>query len=955
MTDTDNIVKKPMWESIYHDTKTDTMFVWYDNNTQDVMHVNHRFFTPVLGEYNSKKCGMHDIFGNEMYEVIVESQDLETKIRYDHSGSTNHLSEIDIDFRTRWLQMHYQDVDMIETDMSKINICFLDIEVETTGRFPAAHRAEYPINCVTIYFSKSQKYYTFGIRDITDETKNKLLENNCEYISCTSEVDLLTKLFTAIGKNDVSILSGWNFSYDTTYLVNRAYKFSIPLNLMSRLPAQYKKAWVDKNGNLNIAGTEVIDFLALYKKYHFREEPTYKLDYIGEIECKEHKAPLPDGYKSWLNYWDQFILYNFQDVRLLTKIEQKAKMFALAVASCAEARVPFSSVFESKKMLVGFVLNMLHKDGLVFQPLKTQAKEDFPGAYVYSIPGYKESLVSYDYRSLYPSIIMTFNISPETKVIYPIDYVLTKDEENNLIRSPWTHNGKYQVFYRKDSLGIVPKVTRMIFNGRSELKKKMKIAKKQGKLKEADVFDMMQKVYKVLGNSLYGLLGTPYFQLYDIDNAASITSYGQLLIKDTVKNLVHYINNELIYDDRFKNAFGYVPKIEKEMLGTIIMDGDELYNRMSHGDTDSFFVKFNDIVKGFIEYHTKKVGIVIFDGHTKIIDECYDISQEDKAKHRFNELCNKYANKIWTDPENREIDAETKHSKIQIMYHDGIVINKNIRIIYNRFRLTDFCRIFDAAILEEKLDDFMLSFSKSFNYYSNELFLKREKCIHKALVTTKKKYICMVESNEDIVYLDKKTLDIKPDFAITGLEIVRSSTTVFSRERMLDTVKLMMDTMDKKLVRSRLLEIKREYTKALNDKNYVYISCPTGVKEEPPTIVQLQNMLPEERKTIDWRRKAASVWNDLIENDPILSKEPYEPVMGGEKMKFIKAVKNRYNVSVIAYSGDKLPERLFDLFIPDWEEHWRVSVAHILGRLFECVGWEKDLEYDETDNMYDLM
>ena len=128
MTDTDNIVKKPMWESIYHDTKTDTMFVWYDNNTQDVMHVNHRFFTPVLGEYNSKKCGMHDIFGNEMYEVIVESQDLETKIRYDHSGSTNHLSEIDIDFRTRWLQMHYQDVDMIETDMSKINICFLDIE-----------------------------------------------------------------------------------------------------------------------------------------------------------------------------------------------------------------------------------------------------------------------------------------------------------------------------------------------------------------------------------------------------------------------------------------------------------------------------------------------------------------------------------------------------------------------------------------------------------------------------------------------------------------------------------------------------------------------------------------------------------------------------------------------------------------------------------------------------------
>ena len=802
-------------------------------------------------------------------------------------------------------------------------------------------------------------------------TNQKMAAENCQYVLCESEADLLTRLFTEIGRNEVAILSGWNFTYDTTYMVNRAQKLGIDIKLMSRLPAQFKKAWANNDGELQIAGTEVIDFLALYRKYTFSEEPSYKLDYIGGKITGEHKAPLPDGYKSWKNYWSQFIFYNWQDVRLLKMMEREVKMFQLCVTAAAEAHVPFSFVFESKKMLVGFVMNHLHRNGMVFPAYRQQAKEEYPGAFVYSIPGFYEWLVSYDYRSLYPSIMMTFNTSPETKVVKPMDYVMTAEERATLIESPWTHNGRYRVYFRKDKEGIVPQVTRLLFDGRASLKNKMKAAKKAGDHEMTAVYDMMQKVYKVLGNSLYGLLGSNFFPFYDVDNAASITAFGRNLIKFTIEQLAHYLNEEVASDQRFVKAFGYVPVIDKSFLGTTMdEDGQVLFKRMSHGDTDSFYCKVGDLFEEFRKKQGTGTEVIVYKGHEEAERWTFGNSDEQELESRkcFNRMCNKYAHDQWHDPENRAIDKKTGLSKVKIMFHDGIVWGKGYRIIYNRYRLTDFCRIMDAVILEEKLDEFMLAYATKWGYLTNELFLKREKCIYKAIVTAKKKYICEAESNEDIVYLDKEpvkdetgkvvqigSMELTPDFAVTGLEIVRSSTTLFSRERMMDMVKLMLKTMDKGVVRERLLDIKREFFQAVADGKYSYISMPSGMKEEPvPYQVQIP-LPPEELTNLDWRRRAASVWNYLIEFDPVLSKEPYEPISAGEKMKFIKKADDDYGVSIICYTGEECPQRLIDMFHIGGGEQWKVSVAQILGRLFTAVGWPEDLEYDETDAMMELI
>ena len=106
---------------------------------------------------------------------------------------------------------------------------------------------------------------------------------------------------------------------------------------------------------------------------------------------------------------------------------------------------------------------------------------------------------------------------------------------------------------------------------------------------------------------------------------------------------------------------------------------------------------------------------------------------------------------------------------------------------------------------------------------------------------------------------------------------------------------------------------------------------------------------------IDWRRRAASVWNYLIEADPVLSQYPYEPLAAGDKMKFIKKADTLYGVTVICYTGDQLPPRLLEIFTPDGEAHWKVSVAQVLGRLFKAVGWPAELEFDESKAVRNLL
>ena len=1397
---------KLMYSAVHHDRNNDLIFVWYNDGSRMAYKTKHKLYTPNQGEYGSRPCGMKDIYGKDMFEVIVDGK-TEMDIRARHTGKTNHISECDIDFKTRWLQKHYEDVDDLRFDMKNFNICFLDIEVATKGKFPVASKADYAVNCVTIHFTQTSQYFTFGLnREISDAMRQKLLAEGCEYINCRTEYELLTSLFTTIGNANVDILTGWNclsggsniwardrivpiskiktgdtlsngdivdihvktgfkqinrillsdgtsiessskhifpayvkhkdeyksgtsildtkveltveniiekindgfdvylekqlhvntnnaytykqyvldnlkslleydtfdvvitdcflgtkipvdrrgsrarklvgendwksasnkysfkqnmdvisydelyemlstqktstflfnshsytfeldsvicdgmlralglfytdgsldiprqtlsfynkdinlideiktifhpyrggnyqgyistdsddvmnvkcpfgtnpigllmhslyntdytknldigffsklskkqflvfFSacvdgdgwiskrnksigfcnfnddiskfhdllswngitsnvtdnqlriklhinnkdayeinlthpnkkqllsqcnlitrltrssksassyvyddkslykiksitlhddvvmydiqtsshyfnvsgvlthncdfFDNPYLINRAQQLGVDPRLLSRLPIKYRSAYMSKRDNtLKIGGTECIDFLKLYRKFTMSERDNYKLDTIGHIEVGERKAPLPDGYMSYIKYWDDFVWYNFKDTQLMRLIEDRRRMFETTIGACAEARVPFSAIFEAKKMLVGFIVNILHKKNLTMPPLKESDREWFPGAYVYSTPNYYDDLVSYDYRSMYPSIMMGANISPETKITFPIDYVVPADVLEQLVKSPWTSNGKRQVLYRKDKVGIVPEVVRILFDGRTELKNLMKKAKKAGNNDDAAYYNMKQNAYKIFGNSLYGLLGNPYFQLYDIDNSASVTAFGKELIQTTIKSLVHYIEHEFVNDTRYEKVFGHKPSISDDLVGTFInSEGETCYKRLSHGDTDSFFVRFEDIYSPWKAKVGKEVGVVVFRNSECIVNQSFPIEDEISAKKLFNRMCSEFSSS-WSS-----MDADKKRDA----FSEGYVTDGDYRIIYNRYILTDYCRILDATLLEEKLAEIMEQYAKHWNYYENTLFLKREKCIRQAIVTAKKKYICFVESNEDIKYFAKDdngdfvrdatgVKTVEPEFAVTGLEIVRSSTTPFARERILILVTELLKNKDKQHIRRQYLELKREFYQLVHSGDWYSISIPSGVKSTPPVYTEWLSWPDDMKKKLDWRLRAGSVWNHLIEADPVLKDLGLEPIFESSKVKFIKVAPNPYKLNTVAYVGDNCHPRMWEIFTPDWDLQWEKALKQTMDRMFDAIGWGKNVENDDRELMLEL-
>jgi hypothetical protein len=161
--------------------------------------------------------------------------------------------------------------------------------------------------------------------------------------------------------------------------------------------------------------------------------------------------------------------------------------------------------------------------------------------------------------------------------------------------------------------------------------------------------------------------------------------------------------------------------------------------------------------------------------------------------------------------------------------------------------------------------------------------------------------------------------------------------------------------MYKAYIKKRYLEIKKGFFDLVEQKKYYAISVPSGISNEPPVYGEYKNWINEKRKKVDWRLRGASVWNHLIENDPVLKEQMLEPIHAQAKVKFIKVAPNKYGINTIAYLGDNCPERLLDTyFIPNWKAQWINIFSQVMDRLFVAIGWGKNFENDQRDIMMRL-
>ena len=446
----------------------------------------------------------------------------------------------------------------VDYDFKGMNIMSLDIEVACENGFPNVKECAEEMLSITVQDYATRKIKVFGTRPY------KNTREDVEFILCDGEQHLLRCFLDYWIQNFPDILTGWNVDgYDVPYICGRLERLfgEKEMKLMSPWGI-VKREEIEVKGREQIfyrmLGINVIDYLDLYKKFTYTNQESYRLDHIAFVELGQRKVDHNEfeNFKDFYTKdWQKFIDYNIVDVELVSRLEEKMKLIELAVALAYDAKVNMQDVYYQVRMWDTLIYNFLKKKGIVVPPGKRSDKDDkYAGAYVKEpIPGKYDWVVSFDLNSLYPHLIMQYNISPETLVEtrHPSATV------NKLLAQKVDVPKEYALcangaMYRKDIHGFLPEMMKKIYDERVQSKKLMILAKQKYQKtptkeleKSISKYNNIQMARKIQLNSAYGAIGNQYFRYYNLTNAEAITLSGQVSIRWIEHKMNAYLNKIL--------------------------------------------------------------------------------------------------------------------------------------------------------------------------------------------------------------------------------------------------------------------------------------------------------------------------------------------------------------------------------------------------------------------------
>ena len=470
-----------------------------------------------------------------------------------------------------------QHSEMVDWDQEKIVIGVIDIEVGSENGFPDPYLATEPINAICLkYIGGSTLVFGCGDYEVQGEEI---------YFKCKDEWTLCKRFLQQWNNNCPDVLTGWNTKFfDIPYLVNRFRKIVGEDEAKLLSPWKYigeRKTKV--NGReltaYDILGVASLDYIELYKWYapSGKSQESYRLDNIANVEVGESKLSydefdnLHQLYR--LNY-QKFIEYNIKDVELIIKLEDKLKLLELALTLAYDTKCNYEDVFAQTRMWDALTYNRLLRDNIIVPPKETHDKDGmFEGAFVKEVlVGAHDWVASFDLNSLYPHLMIQYNISPET-LIDPSDYtpamrqILSQGVSVDLMLkkkvvldalegATITPNGQ---FFRTDVQGFLPKMMGEMYEDRKKFKQLMLKAKQEYEDERDDSkkyeiekriarYNNLQLAKKVSLNSAYGALGSKYFRFFDLRMALGVTSAGQLSIRWIESKVNGYMNDLLKTD-----------------------------------------------------------------------------------------------------------------------------------------------------------------------------------------------------------------------------------------------------------------------------------------------------------------------------------------------------------------------------------------------------------------------
>ena len=445
----------------------------------------------------------------------------------------------------------------IDYNINQMKIFALDIEVQCDNGFPSVEEAAEEMLSITVKDLVTKKFFVWAVRefDVPDG-----IEANIFW----SEKEMLCHFLEWWTLNTPDILTGWNVNlYDVPYIARRVNRVLGSKWMRSLSPwnrANEREVYVQgrKNYAYDLSGINILDYLDLYRKFTYSNQESYRLDHIAFVELGQRKLDHSE-YENFKDFytrdWQKFIEYNIQDVELIDRLEDKMKLLELAITMSYDAKANFEDVYSQVRMWDTMIYNYL-TDRSVVVPAKKGAKKDekYAGAYVKEpIPGKYDWVVSFDLNSLYPHLIMQYNISPETLLGTRHPSATVDGLLNRTVRI----DGDFAVCangaqYRKDIRGFLPEMMEKIYNERTIYKKKMLQAKRDYEVnptpklqRDISKFNNIQMARKIQLNSAYGAIGNQYFRYYNLSNAEAITLSGQVSIRWIENKMNKYLNKVL--------------------------------------------------------------------------------------------------------------------------------------------------------------------------------------------------------------------------------------------------------------------------------------------------------------------------------------------------------------------------------------------------------------------------
>ena len=746
---------------------------------------------------------------------------------------------------------------MVDWEQEHISIGIIDIEVGSENGFPDPYEANEPITAICLTFLNG-KTWVFACGDY--ETQGDEL-----YVKCKDEWTLCSKFMKLWQDQCPDVITGWNTKYfDIPYLVNRFRKIlgEKEMKRLSPWNMIFDKKEFNNNREMisyDLIGIGSLDYIELYKWYApgGKSQESYRLDNIAQVELGEGKISYDEFDNLHALYrlnHQKFIEYNIKDVALIIKLEDKLKLIELALTLAYDTKSNYNDVFAQTRMWDAMTYSYLLGQGIIVPPkTKHEKKSAFEGAYVKDPQvGLHDWVASFDLNSLYPHLMMQYNISPET-LIQPEDYseemrkILSssvtvdkmlnkKVDTSGLVTACITPNGQ---FFRLDKKGFFPSMLEEMYEDRKKFKKlylqaKQDYENERDESKKYEIekriarYNNLQLAKKVSLNSAYGALGSQYFRFYDLRMALGVTTAGQLSIR-WIENKINEYMNKLL---------------ETKNVDYVIAS-----------DTDSIYLRLGGVVDKFIT--------------------------------------------------NKSTDTD-----------------KIIR--------------FMDRICEDKIQPYIdKSYGELAEYvkaFSQKMQMKREGLANKGLWTAKKRYILNIYNNEGVQYNE-------PQMKVMGLEMIKSSTPSAIRDKMKESIKIMMNGSEQDIQ-----DFIAKFRKDFNNLPPEEISFPRGMNG----LATYSDAMTLYKKGTPIHVKGAILYNHNLKQLDLTKKYPL--IQEGEKIKFTYLkMPNPFKDTVISYPSRLPTEFGLDKYV-DYDLQFNKAFLEPIKVILDCMKWS----VEKTNNLEDF-